>query len=232
MRHAMRRLRLHYGKLAAAVLLAVTLSLLWWALPVRPSVSCHLGSAFSCVGFADDGRMLFIKKKDCKPSKTEKFVSYIPGSVIVLDPNTGVECATLFSDNQALERVEISPNGRWLAALLERTPRKLKVLEVATGVEVASLPAIQKESVRRMEFQFAPDSRTLAFTMETEDRSQVVLWDLETRQKWAEFPGQEGPLVFGPDSRTIATTEIHLDLQNDIWSTISVWDCSTCLLVR
>jgi WD40 repeat protein len=231
---ARRFLRNHWGKALTLLTLAAALGAVWWVLPVRPRVSRHMGTSFSFVGFADDGQTLFIRKTGSKPSGTDKnFVySFDCGPVVVLDANTGQERASFFNENQQLERLEISPDGRWIAALLDNKLRQLKVLEVASGLEVASLPAVDENSFQRMEFQFAPDSRTLAFTVATQGRSHIVLWDLETRQKRTELPSQKGPLAFAPDSRTLATTAMRIDRDKQFRTTISLWECSTGRLLR
>jgi WD40 repeat protein len=221
---ALRFLRNHWGKALGLLAVAGFLYVVWWALPVRPQMSRHMGAGFSFVGFADDRNSLFIRKVGSEPSADRP--------VVALDANTGQERATFFGEKQQLERLEISPDGRWIAALLDNKPRQLKILDVATGLEVATLPAMDANWFQELRFQFAPDSRTLAFTTSTRDRSDVVLWDLETRQKRAELPDQEGPLAFARDSRTLATTSMRLGKDKRFWITISLWECSTGRLLR
>src|SRR5262249_41877445 len=150
----MRLLRRHYGKLAAALLLAVALYVLWWALPVRPRAALLLPKGTGPVGLSPDGGYYLTNsgpaglsadgryflthsgKKDFGAvDGTNGFRSRcdLIGPLRLWDTSNGQLAATVSEIGGSLRGVEIAPNGRSLALVVGENPVFLRVIESFTG---------------------------------------------------------------------------------------------------
>jgi len=114
-----------------------------------------------------------------------------------------------------LATVAVRPDGAHIAAA-DRAGR-VKVVDVATGQEVASL-RLAEGSARRA-LAYSPDGRRLAGT--GEDR-QVYLWDVPTYRLSARLAGHTGEIfsvAFSADGRRLASAGAD--------RTVRVWDVDT-----
>ena len=123
-----------------------------------------------------------------------------PGQLLIWDTESGLlERRLVPSDNQ-IRRVELSPDGRFLAVLSHKKP--LELLDTDTGLH---LPMLTHQTVAVVSAAFTPDSATLV-TGGTDNL--IRLWDTKTgalRYTLAGHGGAPSLLAVSPDGRTLAS---------------------------
>jgi RNA polymerase sigma factor (sigma-70 family) len=124
------------------------------------------------------------------------------GTVIQLwDVATGKE-KTLKGHAFSVIALAFSPDGKTLASatgswLPDGAPGEIKLWEVATGTERASLARLPKMVLA---LAFSPDGKTLASVSET-----VKLWDVMAQKESANLPIKApNSVAFAPDNKTLA----------------------------
>jgi WD40 repeat protein len=116
----------------------------------------------------------------------------------------------------------VSPDGKQIAA--GDRVMDLRILEMATGAEVRSLPSykdpVERRTTEKIALAYSPDGRRLAFT--GQDQAHVDVWDTQTNQQLARLTGHTGAVyavAFSRDGKRLASAG------ND--RTIRLWDAAT-----
>jgi WD40 repeat protein/tRNA A-37 threonylcarbamoyl transferase component Bud32 len=129
------------------------------------------------------------------------------GSLVVWDPNTGHEIATLRGHARGCPVSVWSPDGRHLLSAGDAT---IKVWSAETWRETASLGTAEIFSILRL----SPDGHRLA----SGDSRGLALWDAGTGKRIAALSGKCASISWDPDSRRLATTSLD--------GTITLWDAN------
>ncbi|MBP7690818.1 MAG: hypothetical protein KA764_02830 [Anaerolineales bacterium] len=136
--------------------------------------------------------------------------AYLGADLLLLKARAGVERWNLAEQtlvqryNVLGEGLEVSPDGRWFAL---RQDRDVVVVEAAGGTEAYRY----RVQAGAQEYQFSPDSRSLAVTTGL----FVEFYDLATGQRTAQLRGRSGRpfgIVFAPDGRRLYAAS------GDAWS--------------
>jgi eukaryotic-like serine/threonine-protein kinase len=130
------------------------------------------------------------------------------GSLVVWDPNTGHEIATLRGHDRGCPQSLWSPDG---GRLLTAGDATIKVWSAETWRETASVPTFGIGSY----LSLSPDGHRLA----SGDSRGIELWDALTGKRIAALNGKCASIGWGPDSRRLATTSVD--------GTITLWDANT-----
>jgi WD40 repeat protein len=207
-----------YKVIAAALILfaagIVTLILSWRPAITPPRVVLANSNKYLMIGlgFSPDGKTF----AGISSYVDEKGRGMWGGPVRLWDVQTGQERTTLVDNHTRLPDIAFSPNSDLLAT--EDGNGGLKLWDVNTGKEWAAFEVSRIETIShwRPNFAFSPDGQTLAF--ETRSETAVTLWDLTENREWALLSGGSRPLVFSPDSRTLATA---------FGQSIRFWDVAT-----
>jgi WD40 repeat protein len=232
--HVTGLLRRHYGKLAAALLLAGALAVLWWALPAQPRTVCRIpeeyrtGAHTAIVGFTTDCRRLTTVSEP----RTNRMIKV---NIQLWDVAAGQNKATIYTNtvHAYTSASHLSPNGQFVILFDPDSDGSLllKITDSATGQMVGRFYydfecAESVHAELTPGFCFSADGNTLACrgTDSKAHRPAVHLWNVPTRQIRGSLPqGGTVPLQFSPDSRLLAT------VFQDSWriSAVTVWDAAT-----
>jgi WD40 repeat protein len=135
---------------------------------------------------------------------------------------------TLAGHTEGLYSVAFAPDGSTLATA--SNDRTIRLWDLATGREIASLFASSDTPVMPLMIAFSPNGRLLAAAegdWESADRpGQVRLWDVPTRREVAVLKGHQRPVsvvAFSPDGRLLASGSMD--------RTVRLWEISSHSLV-
>ncbi len=92
----------------------------------------------------------------------------------------------------------MSPDQKRLAVFENTADRRIRIIDLATFRDIASIPVAVSQSVH--EYRFTPDGANLAVT---EYLGTMRLYDVTTGRLRLER-GPVGHVVFSPDGRTMA----------------------------
>ncbi len=158
----------------------------------------HSGSV-AAIAFSPDGRILFSSGKSMM-------------KVWDLAPNKPSDRLTAHSS--VVHQVKFSPNGKTLAS--GSSDGTVKLWDVATGHEVATLPAHPGEEVASV--AFSPDGATLASAAGNPD-GVIKLWEVDTCRVKGKLTGHTARIwdvAFSPDGRILASASSD--------GTVRIWD--------
>ena len=141
-----------------------------------------------CLAFAPDGKML----------ATGGGFSDTPYEIKLWDVLTGTERATFHGNQTGIQAMAFAPDGRTLATV--SGDRIITLLDVATGRQGASFPALLPRSLRPV---MAADGRTLALAGWHGDPGSVLLWRIASEPEPL-LTAASGPAVFSADGRCLA----------------------------
>ena len=162
------------------------------------------------VEFSSDGRRIGAV---VSPHEAEE--KYGPGQALVIwDAETGAEVRTIpgtFPRGGAWS--EFSLDSKHLAALIETganpNPKDIRLWEIDSGREVASLPTAGK--IDTASLCFSPDGRTLAAVSVYSNGDVLHLWDVKSARSLFSIPlgsqGMSTRAAFRPDGRRIACVQ-------------------------
>jgi WD40 repeat protein len=141
----------------------------------------------------------------------------------IWDIATGRSRKAIQAPAGVLLAVAVSPDGARIAALHDG--RGATVWDIATGAEVTRIAMGTGHDSKAL--AYSPDGRWLAGT--SADQKTVSLWEAQTYQLAAQFPGHADrirSLAFSPDGRMLASTSSD--------RTVRVWDVTTgqCQVLR
>jgi WD40 repeat protein len=220
-RHVLILLRRHYGKLAAALLLALALGGVWWALPVRPRVAWRIPGEYNFAGFTADGRLL----ATIGDPVTDPSAGF---GICLWDVATG-ECKAKLDgmfEGKASAEHQFSPDGRFLIDRKRVNPFVLRVDEVATRQTIAQFFCGESPPEPACGFCFSPDGKTLV-CVGADSRTHAPtlhFWDLPTRQIRASVHrANTAPILFSPDGSLLATATYDSGRSSRIVAII-IWD--------
>ena len=120
--------------------------------------------------------------------------------VKIWDMRTKEEISTLKGHTFSVQGVAFSPDGKLLAAVA----RQVKIWDVASGKEIASLPVEHTNGIG-YGVAFSPDGARLAVA----NQLSVELWDVRTKEKLSKIIGHSdliNRVRFSPDSARLATS--------------------------
>ncbi|GEM_PF-1095092 len=150
----------------------------------------HTGTLYSAI-YSPDGRTIFTSSSD--------------GTARRWDANTGQFIGEVSSGsiaNPAANRAVYSPDGRYLATILD----EIRLLDATTGFRVSTLPFTLPQELRGQRIGFSPDSRFIAFGINAAD---VVIWDTQSESVTQTISGHSQPILsarFSPDGTRLLTT--------------------------
>ena len=154
------------------------------------------------------------------------------GGTLQLWDVTGRRAPTLtanITEQQAVEAVAFSPDGRTLATTTFGTDNRGGMMELwnvsnrRAPARTATVPDIQDLGA----VAFSPDGRTLATTASSGTAGMLQLWDVTDRRapaRTATVPDTQdlGAVAFSPDGRTLATTTISGSMVGS--GMLQLWD--------
>jgi WD40 repeat protein len=202
-RHVLILLRRHSGKLAATLLLALALGVLWWALPVRPRYVWALPSQSGIAGFSGQGRILQTAGEPSGDSSANF-------GIRLCDIATG-ECEAAVDCTTEAETLDpLSADARFLIDHdMSSDPWLLKIVDVASGKTTERFYCNFKGPPKpAAEFCFSPDGKTVAcLGAVSKDRAPALhFWEYPTRSIRASLQRPNtAPLLFSPDGSLLAT---------------------------
>jgi WD40 repeat protein len=223
-RHVLILLRRHYGKLAAALLLAAALGVLWWALPVRPRIAWHTNNRSRLLELSDDGRVLLTHVDHLAPDLGHRD-SGMYGQLDVWNTDSGQLRAMVLGQDRMFLNAELAPDGRHVAVWFNDPEESLRLFATETGKQIASFA---NSAGRR----FSPDGRTFAFDRGLHyGKSETVLWDIGSSR--ARFTLQDnGDIAFSPDGRYLATLSSSSTAENGRPAQLRLYDTATGRMAR
>ena len=219
MRHVMRLLRRHSGKLAAALLLAAAFAVVWWVLPVRPRVAWRLPEKSWIGDYSNDGQILATRDVEPDSSKDER-------TFRLWDTATACQRAALRIDRSAsgwpAGNISLSPDGK-LVAIGYSDGSHLKIVESCSGDCLGDFDlALDRQFTTR----FSSDGKTIAFRgrSQIENRPGMVqLWDVRSRRMGAAVPSEPDTRIgISSDGRLIATV-----ISDEVGRWVAIWEAAT-----
>jgi WD40 repeat protein len=213
------------GYLALLLLWAAGVGFLWWWLPPQPRATLTPSDNLPLVlvGFSPDGRTLAtrtVNQVTNKGGDSWTTETYHGGPIRLWDASTGREQFALAADWNWIPVVVFSPDGKLLAGVHAWQGGELKLWDVAAGQELAALKTAQQPSMDiglDPVISFSPDGNTLALV---QNRGQIELWDVASRQTRAMLPGSA--MAFSPDGQTLATYG-----RDEKGPVVKLWDVTT-----
>jgi WD40 repeat protein len=154
------------------MLFACTFSVFHWILPVYPQVVLHLGNNAQFLEFSPDSSTFATASR-------EDFDNI--GPIRAWDAQTGTERFAVEQAGTALETVLFSPDSRLLATRLKKGGADLKLWDVRTGEEFATLRPPPFDTVGFI-FRFTPDGQYLAMPSTSEDTNVIRFWSIRTKK--------------------------------------------------
>jgi WD40 repeat protein/tRNA A-37 threonylcarbamoyl transferase component Bud32 len=176
--------------------------------PKGPARSLHLGPArnldvpadqeWLCAGFSRDGRWAVVA------DGAER-------RVLLLDVERPAKRKS-FPGCPSLLSLALSPDGRWLAAGLDREPTGIKVWDTASGQPVRAPDGTWAE--QRGHVAFSPDGRWLVSGGERDYRFwKVGSWEAGPVIPRDKSQGWFGPIAFSQDGRLLALARSLTDIE-------------------
>jgi WD40 repeat protein len=208
----MRLVRRHYGKLAAAVLLAAALAVLWWALPVRPRVATVVGDRCELLHYSGDGRTVMTRDVEGQEARSS-------GPVRIWDTMTGRLRASFLSPAHVIGQAAICCDGQRIALEHYDSPDSrhplITLFDVTTQQPIVSLHHTESEEEGEPDAQlvFSPDGKWLAVVRYDRSLKQMALRlvDTSTGRVEATLPMRDHEYVyclvrFSPNGSILAYT--------------------------
>ena len=139
-------------------------------------------SLFGTLGFLIIvGLILSVAMRDT--SKQEEVTSTASGSSVAEPPPAGIQpLATLKGHTDLVYSVAFAPDGKTLATGSGSRDQTVKLWDVTTGKELATLKGHTRYPSAVVSVAFAPDGKTLA-TVSWDMTVNVKLWDVATRKE-------------------------------------------------
>ncbi len=148
-------------------------------------------------------------------------------------------CATCASFH--LEEVTLSPDGRWLAAIMWGDHTVIRVWDVASGRLVHSLKSLAQPYRAANMMRFSADSRFLiASSYDANTANWIRYWNMESGQQTRAFPlpktkagyAESGNFTFSPDGRSFAIQFLAINPNNDNDDTVAIVDATNGRTIR
>lgn len=144
-------------------------------------------------------------------------------TVRILETGTGQELKTLSGHGSAVNRIDLSADGRWLAWTGDFFGTYIRLWDLETGNTLRTLTGHTGSGF--VSFAFSPDSRLLASGGGHEDRT-LKLRETATGREIRTLSGHTSGIdliVFSPDGRTLASASAQ---------EIKLWDVATGAALR
>ena len=174
----------------------------WRFLPHIPRVIWNADKQTHFVGVSPSARTLVTCQSDVGGP-----ICHRNGPICLWDIDTRKLQFTLAHDWSMINSIELSPDGRFLAALKDH--KQLTVWDIATGEEL-----LNRKLNNSIAFQFCPDGKHLVFDSwesTSGDRLLVHLWNIDTKCDDALVPGWIGQTAIAKGGKTLA----HWDSNQD-----------------
>jgi WD40 repeat protein len=207
-------LRIVLRGIALALLLllwAGVLAVIFWVVPQSPRFTVPASDQV-LAGLSPDGNTL------------ATLVEGIPGTsggpIVLWNAETGQKLGVIGDrKNQFRTIVRFSPDNKLFAVreIKDYPKEELALFDLATLTKQASI-SVQTVVSTKPRICFSPDVRLIAFNTREKDEDCVKVWDLNPRQELSTIQGDDAPLMFFPDGKTVVIQkgfEIELrDVQN------------------
>jgi WD40 repeat protein len=188
----------------AAILFVAVLIGFHWILPVSPRAVLQLGNNPRFVnnneflGFSPDSSTFVTAKRE---------MGNKIGPVRVWDTQTGTERFAVEEAGSVLETVLLSPDSRLLATRLEKKDADLRLWDIQTGEEIATLRPPPHVKVGFL-FRFTPDGQFLVFDdlpSRSGGRYFTRFWNIRARRDAGHIEGEGSywSLRMGADSHSL-----------------------------